>query len=121
MLEKTQDFQGTSKNTAYGNSRDAIHFAKIVQEEVADDKVKAAAAKAIDTLEASLVGDVANGKRMEEANGISVFAPTNYGFMSPTARRSSRTVCATPNTPKPTSPRTPSGMSCSAAPPRMAS
>jgi len=83
MLEKTQDFQGASKNSAYGNSRDAIHFAKIVQEEVADDKVKAAAAKAVDALEASLVGDVANGKRMEEANGISVFAPTNYGFMRP--------------------------------------
>lgn len=83
LLERTQDFQGASKNTAYGNSRDAIHFAKLVKEEVADDKVKAAAGKAIDALEASLVGDVANGKRMEEANGISVFAPTNYGFMRP--------------------------------------
>lgn len=83
ILEKTQDFQGASKNSAYGNSRDAIHFAKLVGEEVADDKVKAAAAKAVEALEASLVGDVANGKRMEEANGISVFAPTNYGFMRP--------------------------------------
>jgi len=83
ILEKTQDFQGASKNTAYGNSRDAIHFAKLVKEEVEDDKVKAAAGKAIDALEASLVGDVANGKRMEEANGISVFAPTNLGFMRP--------------------------------------
>lgn len=83
LLEKTQDFQGASKNSAYGNSRDAIHFAKLVGEEVADDKVKAAAAKAVEALEASLVGDVANGKRMEEANGISVFAPTNYGFMRP--------------------------------------
>lgn len=83
ILEKTQDFQGASKNSAYGNSRDAIHFAKLVGEEVADDKVKASAAKAVEALEASLVGDVANGKRMEEANGISVFAPTNYGFMRP--------------------------------------
>ena len=83
ILQKTQDFQGASKNTAYGNSRDAIHFAKIVGEEVADDNVKKAAAKAVEALEASLVGDVANGKRMEEANGISVFAPTNYGFMRP--------------------------------------
>jgi hypothetical protein len=83
IIEQTQDFQGASKNSAYGNSRDAIHFAKLVGEKVADDNVKKAAAKAVDALEASLVGDVANGKRMEEANGISVFAPTNYGFMRP--------------------------------------
>jgi hypothetical protein len=83
ILDRTQDFQGASKNEAYGNSRDAIHFAKLVKEEVADEKVKAAADQAIETLEAALQGDVANGSRLEEANGISVFAPTNYGFMRP--------------------------------------
>jgi len=83
LLDRTQDFQGASKNEAYGNSRDAIHFAKLVQEEVTDEKVKQAAAKAVEALEGALAGDVANGKRMEEANGISVFAPTNYGFMRP--------------------------------------
>lgn len=83
LLDRTQDFQGASKNEAYGNSRDAIHFAKLVKEEVADEKVKAAAGQAIESLEAALQGDVANGKLVEEANGISVFAPTNYGFMRP--------------------------------------
>lgn len=85
LLEKTQDFQGASKNEAYGNNRDAIHFAKLVRDDsdIKDEKVKAAATKAIEALEASLVGDVANGKRMGEANGLSVFAPTNMGFFRP--------------------------------------
>ena len=83
ILDKTQDFQGASKNEAYGNSRDAIHFAKLVKEGVADEKVKAAATQAIESLESALQGDVANGKHVADANGISVFAPTNYGFMRP--------------------------------------
>lgn len=83
LIDRTQDFQGASKNTAYGNSRDAVHFAELVKEEIEDAGVKEAAGKAIEALEAALQGDVANGKRMENANGLSVFAPTNYGFMRP--------------------------------------
>ncbi len=85
LLDKTQHFQGKSKNEAYGNQRDAIHFAKLIQDDpsITDEGVKQAAAQAITALEESLVGDVANGKRMGEANGLSVFAPTNMGFFRP--------------------------------------
>jgi len=85
LLDQTQDFQGRSKNEAYANNRDAIHFAKLVKEdaEIGDEKVKAAADKAIEALEGCLQGDVANGKNLGEANGISVFAPTHYGFFRP--------------------------------------
>lgn len=84
FIERTQEFQGRSKNEAYANNRDAVHFAKIVQEEEGlDPKVKEAAGKAVEALESALQGDVANGKHLENANGISVFAPTNYGFFRP--------------------------------------
>jgi hypothetical protein len=85
LLQETQDFQGASKNEAYGNSRDAIHFATLVRDdaEISSEKVKEAAAKAVEALEGSLLGDVANGKYLENANGISVFAPTNFGYMRP--------------------------------------
>ena len=84
LIKNTQDFQGRSTNEAYQNSRDAIHFAKLVK----DDKdlcpsVKAAAENAIKTIEGAIVGDVATGKYTAEAHGLSVFAPTQYGFFRP--------------------------------------
>lgn len=85
LLSKTQNFQDRSSNEAYANSRDAIHFAKLVKEDesITDKSVKEAAEKAIETLEGALQGDVANGKRVGEAHGISVFAPTHYGYFRP--------------------------------------
>ncbi|MCA9795894.1 MAG: hypothetical protein KC910_29000, partial [Candidatus Eremiobacteraeota bacterium] len=85
LLDKTQDFQGTSVNQAYQNSRDAMHFAKLVlkDEEITDQAVKTAAQSAIDAIDGSLVGDAASGKYVAEANGMSVFAPTHYGFFRP--------------------------------------
>ncbi len=85
LLDQTQDFQGKSTNEAYQNSRDAIHFAKLVKEdeEITDATVKAAAQAAIDAVDRALVGDAASGKYLGEANGMSVFAPTHYGFFRP--------------------------------------
>lgn len=85
LLDKTQDFQGTSKNVAYQNSRDAIHFAKLVlaDPDITDKAVQQAAQNAIDKIDGALVGDAASGKYVAEANGLSVFAPTHYGFFRP--------------------------------------
>lgn len=85
LLDKTQDFQGTSKNEAYQNNRDAIHFAKLVlaDKSITDPAVRQKAQAAIDAIDGALVGDAASGKYVAEANGVSVFAPTHYGFFRP--------------------------------------
>lgn len=86
LLDKTQDFQGKSTNEAYQNSRDAVHFCKLLlkDEEITDQAVKTAAQNAKAAIEDALVGDAATGKYVAEANGMSVFAPTHYGFFRPT-------------------------------------
>lgn len=87
LLENTQDFQGRSTNQAYQNSKDAIHFAKLVKEdaEITDPKVKEAAQAAIDNIELALQagGATSGGKYVSEAHGLSVFGPTHYGFFRP--------------------------------------
>lgn len=94
LLDYAQDFQGRSKNVAYQNERDAFDFARLVKEdpEITDAGVKAAAQAAMDAIEASTVGDAAVGKYVKNAHGISVFAPTHYGYFrpdgTPTANRS---------------------------------
>ncbi len=85
LLEKTQDFQGRSLNQAYQNSRDAIHFAELVKSDadITDPKVKEAAQQAIDSINGAIVGQANTGKYTKEAHGLSVFAPTQYGFFRP--------------------------------------
>jgi len=85
LLDQTQDFQGRSKNQAYQNSRDAFHFAQLVQADpqLSSPQLKAAAQAAMDAIEGALVGDAALGKYDKNAHGMSVFGPTHYGFFRP--------------------------------------
>ncbi len=85
LLDKTQDFQGKSKNQAYQNSRDAYHFAQLVgaDPQLQDPRIQAAAKAAMEALEGALVGDAATGKHDQNAHGMSVFGPTQYGFFRP--------------------------------------
>ncbi|MEW6281993.1 MAG: clostripain-related cysteine peptidase [Candidatus Eremiobacterota bacterium] len=85
LLDETQDFQGMSKNLAYHNQRDAYDFAKRVFEDkdITDAAVKDAAQKAMEAIDGILVGDAAVGKFVKNAHGLSVFAPTHYGFFRP--------------------------------------
>lgn len=85
ILDLTQDFQGRSKNVAYQNERDAFDFAKRLKDdpEITDQAVKTAAQAAMDAIEAATVGDAAVGKYVKNAHGISVFAPTHYGYFRP--------------------------------------
>lgn len=94
LLDDTQDFQGRSRNAAYQNERDAFDFARRVKEDpdITDANVKAAAQAAMDSIEGATIGDAAVGKYVKNAHGISVFAPTHYGYFrpdgTPTANRS---------------------------------
>lgn len=84
LLASTQNFAGASTNTAYGNSRDAIHFAQnVAADSSLSHELRELGSRTAEALEATLAGDVANGKGLENANGISVFAPTRYGFFRP--------------------------------------
>ncbi len=85
LLDKTQDFQGKSKNQAYQNSRDACHFAQLVQADpdLQAPRIQAAARSAVETIQGALVGDAATGKHDKNAHGMSIFGPTQYGFFRP--------------------------------------
>ncbi len=85
ILDDTQDFQGRSRNEAYQNQRDAFDFAKRISEhpEITDQGVKDAAKATMAAIEGALVGDAAVGKYVKNAHGLSVFAPTHYGYFRP--------------------------------------
>ncbi len=85
LLDKTQDFQGRSKNQAYQNSRDAFHFAQLVQADpqLSNPRIQSAAQAAMEAIEGALVGDAALGRYDKNAHGMSVFGPTHYGFFRP--------------------------------------
>lgn len=85
IMEKTQEFNHTSKRPDAYKNRDAYHFAELVSksEKITDPAVKEAAKKAMEAIDATLVGDAHTGPYDSKSHGLSVFMPENYGFFRP--------------------------------------
>jgi len=85
LLEKTQEFNHSSKRPDAYKNRDAYRFAELVSksEKVTDPAVKEAAKKAMTAIEGALVGDAHTGPYDGQAHGLSIFMPENYGYFRP--------------------------------------